>query len=183
MTTAFQYLSHEFIPLMSAFSNRTQMIFSFSSVGGAPVYACRKKEGKTDAAKTWTTLRNNTKGCKTYLQHCISICIFNQALPVAFLVSNQCTSSINKTDKIRDRLWKYLAFVFSVVFQCCMLIANNVVVYSVKKWIKKKRGKLPEVLHPAERSQHSPCKTAPCKNKKLITNVQNALELHPNINA
>ena len=25
---------------MSAFSNRTQMIFSFSSVGGAPVYAC-----------------------------------------------------------------------------------------------------------------------------------------------
>lgn len=27
-------------PLMSAFSNRTQMIFSFSSVGGAPVYAC-----------------------------------------------------------------------------------------------------------------------------------------------
>lgn len=45
---AFQYLSHEFIPLMSAFSNRTQMIFSFSSVGGAPVYACRKKEGKTE---------------------------------------------------------------------------------------------------------------------------------------
>lgn len=32
---------------MSAFSNRTQIIFSFSSVGGAPVYACglNKKNG------------------------------------------------------------------------------------------------------------------------------------------
>lgn len=141
MTTAFQYLSHEFIPLMSAFSNRTQMIFSFSSVGGAPVYACREKEGKTDAEKTWTTLRNNTKGCKTYLQHCICICIFNQALPVPFLVSNQCTSSINKTDILFYWYYyfKYLAFVFSVVFQCCMLIANNVVVYSVKKNELKKK--------------------------------------------
>lgn len=28
-----------YLPLMSAFSNRTQITFSFSSVGGAPVYA------------------------------------------------------------------------------------------------------------------------------------------------
>lgn len=34
------------LPLMSAFSNRTQMIFSFSSVGGAPVYACNWNERK-----------------------------------------------------------------------------------------------------------------------------------------
>lgn len=31
------------LPLMSAFSNRTQITFSFSSVGGAPVYALSLK--------------------------------------------------------------------------------------------------------------------------------------------
>lgn len=36
------------LPLMSAFSNRTQITFSFSSVGGAPVYALSLKDKKVE---------------------------------------------------------------------------------------------------------------------------------------
>lgn len=52
---------------MSAFSNRTQMIFSFSSVGGAPVYACgfmdKLHATFSDSTDRSFLMSNQAEGC------------------------------------------------------------------------------------------------------------------------
>lgn len=45
---------------MSAFSNRTQMIFSFSSVGGAPVYAWSLKH-REESGQMYTEIQQQTQ--------------------------------------------------------------------------------------------------------------------------